>query len=494
MVLDVLTRANLFRPAWTELLSFEPLTWALILVVAWTRSWWATVAAAVALVGIRTFAIAEHGCRHFLKRPLDLLNDLRLVPELQELLTNTGGPNTLSFLAVALGLYVLLAIALLRGVSGHTGAVAALAGAVLVPALFLGQNMTLSGRIASELGSLTGAGSFEARVAAEHATVIERWNGADRAFRGRDLHLIVVESYGETVFRHPPYRALREERLPRFAADLAAAGFSVQSRYYRSPTFGGRSWFAHSAISAGVMVGDSDRYRMLLDSKIEPLASHFRRGGYTTTLVAPAIIRAWPESRYFSFDEVLVFESLGYEGPRFGFAMVPDQWVLDRVSARLGPGPNFVEWHLTSTHAPFTAHAPFLSAEALAAEHPYRDVEVKRFPITWPDLNNAEVGYAWAMDYEFQVLADALPRLIEDGGIAIVVGDHQPNGALTGDEATWNVPCHVIGSNLHRWEGYREGIEPRGPAAPLSQLFVDILENESVTAESRKDPGDRPER
>lgn len=481
LLLDIATRLNISRPRLAELIGFEPATWAVILLVAWTRSWWATIAGAVVLLGLRTFAIAEHGCRHFLRRPVALVNDVRLVPDLQELLTNTGGPNTLGYVAIALAVYLLLSAALLRGVAGQAPAVGGLATVSLLGTLIVGQPVTLSVRAVEEVVALAFVGDFESRVALEHAEVIDTWNDIPREFRRRDLHVLIVESYGETVFRHEPYKTLREERIPWFAAKLAESGLKIRSRYYRSPTFGGRSWFAHSAIAAGLMVGDSDRYRMLLDSEVEPLASHFRRGGYRTTLVAPAITRAWPEADYFGFENVLVFASLGYTGPRFGFAMVPDQWVIHRVRNRLGPGPHLVEWHLTSTHAPFTAHAPVLDDDALAAANPYEGLEAKRFKIRWPDLENAEVGYAWAMDYEFQVLADAIPRLLAEGGLAVVVGDHQPNGALTEDDASWNVPCHVIGRELDGWPGYSAGVIPSGDAAPLSQLFVDILESESVS-------------
>ncbi|MEM6733971.1 MAG: hypothetical protein AAF658_20580, partial [Myxococcota bacterium] len=157
------------------------------------------------------------------------------------------------------------------------------------------------------------------------------------------------------------------------------------------------------------------------------------------------------------------------------------------------PAPRFVEWHLVSTHAPFATHAPWLNPEELERADPYADRKGTKFDIQWPYLEDAHRGYAWSLDYEFRVLADVLPKLLEEGGVAILVGDHQPNGAMMQPGATWEVPCHVVSPDretLSEWSRFSPGGTPSfsKDAPPLAELYADILKSELVTWEvTRRD-------
>ena len=53
-----------------------------------------------------------------------------------------------------------------------------------------------------------------------------------------------------------------------------------------------------------------------------------RRGGAPSACV-PANNRDWPQGEFYGFDHVYDSRNVGYEGPRFGYPTMPDQYTLD---------------------------------------------------------------------------------------------------------------------------------------------------------------------
>ena len=81
-------------------------------------------------------------------------------------------------------------------------------------------------------------------------------------------------------------------------------------------------------------------------------------GGGPSTIV-PANDRDWPEgSSFYGYDEVYDQRNLGYRGPRYAFAPMPDQYVLLALQrlelAKRDRRPLFAEVDMVSSHAPWT--------------------------------------------------------------------------------------------------------------------------------------------
>src|SRR3546814_9370946 len=93
-------------------------------------------------------------------------------------------------------------------------------------------------------------------------------------------------------------------RLDAFATRASAAGVAQLSGRLASPTVGGQSWLAHATLLSGLRVEDEVAYRMLLSSDRQTLVHAFRRAGYRTVGLMPAITRPWPEGRLIGFDVV----------------------------------------------------------------------------------------------------------------------------------------------------------------------------------------------
>ena len=122
---------------------------------------------------------------------------------------------------------------------------------------------------------------------------------------------------------------------------LQAAGFSSRSAFLTSSTFGGISWLAHSTLQAGFWVNNQRRYDQLVKSKRLTLSKAFKRAGWRTVGDVPSNNRDWPEgSSFYGYDKLYDRHNVGYQGPRFSYASMPDQYVFPGPAAtRVGKAP-----------------------------------------------------------------------------------------------------------------------------------------------------------
>ena len=109
----------------------------------------------------------------------------------------------------------------------------------------------------------------------------------------------------------------------------------------------------------------------------------------------------------------------------------------------------------------------------------YDKADVERAMAALPDLTSLRPSYVRAMAYEYESLAGYL-RGRTDDLVMIAIGDHQPPAAVSGRDAPWRVPVHVIGSRgpvLHALleHGFRVGLEPRRPSIGAMHTLVPML-------------------
>jgi len=284
-----------------------------------------------------------------------------------------------------------------------------------------------------------------------------------------NVFLFFVESYGHSSLTHAEYGPLIQPALREMQTSLGAAGFEMVSSYMGSPTYGGTSWLAHGAFSSGVAVHDQLRFDMLLKSDVKALPRYFNDAGYRTICIMPGTRYAWPEGAWFGYQEKLFADDFGYAGPAFGWCPMPDQFVLDRVHrAHLAQSsqPVFAEYVLVSSHAPFHIQPPYVENWSQIADGAiYHQLQPLNYDIEWPKMENAAEGYSRSIRYVMKALENYLLQFVDDNSLVIILGDHQPNLALTGPNQPWAVPVHVISKNHEllqpfRKRGYVPGMIP----------------------------------
>ena len=305
-----------------------------------------------------------------------------------------------------------------------------------------------------------------------------------RALDGADVLLIFVESYGAITYETPAIAAGLAESRADLDAAIRETGRQVVSAYVESPTFGASSWLAHLSLLSGVEVRDQYAYSALMASRRATMVTNFARRGYRTVALMPGMRQAWPEGAFYGFDVIYGRDGLKYGGPEFGWWSIPDQYALARLDALERRGrsrpPVFVVFPTSTSHAPFGPVPPYQPAwtRVLTADA-FDDADVAHAMAASPDLSNLGPSYVRAMAYEYRSLAGYLRQQADDP-VMIVVGDHQPPAAVSGRDASWRVPVHVIGGRHHildrlREAGFRPGLEPQHPSIGVMHELTGML-------------------
>jgi hypothetical protein len=312
------------------------------------------------------------------------------------------------------------------------------------------------------------------------------FNSELRGLAGADVLLVFLESYGAVTFDTPAIATGLSTSRATLDAAIRDSGNQVVSTYVDSPTFGASSWLAHLSLLSGVEVRDQYAYTSLMASTRETVLTHAKRLGYRTVGLMPGMRQSWPEGAFYGFDAIYGHDALEYAGPRFGWWAIPDQYALAKLDAlerSASPrAPVFVVFPTSTTHAPFGPVAPYQPDwSRVLGRQPYDATDVNRAMAATPDLTNLTPSYVRAMAYDFQTLAGYLREQIGIGSpVVIVIGDHQPPAAVSGRDASWRVPVHVISRHPNILErlvhhGFDQGLEPQRPAIGSMHALLPVL-------------------
>lgn len=300
-----------------------------------------------------------------------------------------------------------------------------------------------------------------------------------------DVLLIFIESYGAVTFERPeltgtiaPHRAALERAVRETNRDVVSA-------FVESPTFGGSSWLAHISLLSGIEVRDPHTNAQLMNEKRDTLATAFERHGFRTLAWMPGLRQAWPEGKFYGFDDIYNAGRFEYHGPEYGWFAIPDQYAvarLDQVELSRAPRDHlFVFFPTLSTHVPF-GPTPIYQTDwpRLLTDTPYDSDQIVASYATEPDYVDFRPGYARAVSYALDTIAGFLRYRADRDFVMILLGDHQPPALVSGEGATWDVPVHVIASRhavLERLlaHGFRSGITPARPTLGKMHTLLPIL-------------------
>jgi len=100
---------------------------------------------------------------------------------------------------------------------------------------------------------------------------------------GKDVILGFLESYGISTLTDDRYRAMIDQRLESMAHELDSAGLTVVTGRLQSPIQGGQSWLGHLSVLSGQWVHNQLAYETFLSSNYPTLIDDFRSTGHKTT-------------------------------------------------------------------------------------------------------------------------------------------------------------------------------------------------------------------
>ncbi len=286
--------------------------------------------------------------------------------------------------------------------------------------------------------------------------------------RGKDVLLVFVESYGRTALDLP----VIESALDAGERRLQKAGFSSRSGFLTSPTFGGLSWLAHITLQSGLWVDNQWRYDHLVTLDRLTLTNAFGRAGWRTVADTPASKEDWPvATTYYHYDQVYDRRNVGYAGPRFSYASMPDQYTLAALQRleleRPNRAPVMAEIDLVSSHTPW-ALLPRLVDWSRVGDGSVFDpmpAEGESPDKVWRDPDLVKAAYAESVAYSLDAVTSFVQQLHDQDLVLVVLGDHQPASIVRGKGVTHDVPVSIIAADpavMDRaadW-GWQEGLRP----------------------------------
>ena len=298
--------------------------------------------------------------------------------------------------------------------------------------------------------------------------------------RGKDVIIAVVESYGQVAVQGASFSPGVDAVLRQRTGLLARAGWSTQSAWLKSSTFGGISWLAHSTLQSGLWVDSTQRYAQLVASKRFTLSDAFHKAGWHTVADDPTDGPVWlPGTHFYHYDQLYNRSNVGYHGPKFSYSPMPDQYVLSRFQRdELAPGhkPVMAEIDLTSSHVPW-APLPHMVPWNKVGDGSVFDpqpAQSESVSQVWRDNNTVKQFYGKSIQYSMTALTSWVTELNDPNLVLILYGDHQPHTAISGGGASHDVPISIITRDpsvlrqISSWH-WQDGLQP-GPGAPLEPM------------------------
>ena len=334
------------------------------------------------------------------------------------------------------------------------------------------------------------------RQAFAQALAVDRFRGTpDHRFltglRGKDVLLVFVESYGRVAVQGSSFSPGVDAVLDDGTRRLNAAGFGSRSAFLTSPTFGAGSWLAHSTLQSGLWVDSQQRYDQLLSQRRLTLTDAFGRAGWRTVSDVPANTLDWPEGQaFYHFDQLYDARNVGYRGPAFSYATMPDQYTLAAFRRlelqRQDRPPVMAEIDLVSSHHPWTPLPRLVDWSRVGDGSVFDPMPAQgESPDTvFRDPDRVRAAYGRSIEYSLRSLVSFVRTYPDPNLVLVVLGDHQPHSYVTGPGPGHDVPISVIAHDprvlrrISGW-GWQPGLRP-GPQAPVWRM--DAFRDRFLTA------------
>ena len=492
LLLAVLMAPDRPHPDWSPWNAVPPLEFALLLILAVVGGRILRLSAAGLLSLVAVLKLLDVVCHAAYARPFNPVLDIGLFWAAFDTLSGAVGRDTAYALSAAaagaiIGLVALIfwSVARLARVTAarrRTVLAAAVVSAVAALAVIPARPdlATAPSRLLVGHGLAIGAGVSDLaefrRLAGEDPWADVPAGDLLTGLAGKDVLVVFVESYGRTLLDRAEFSAAIEPLLADGSKRLAQAGWSVRSAFLTSPTVGGLSWLAHGTALSGLWIDNQRRYDALVSGDRMTLNAAFRKAGWRTVAVMPAIRFAWPEGGFYGYDRIYAAGDLGYRGPPFNWVTMPDQYTLsafERLERGAGPrSPVMAEIALISSHAPWTPVPALVDWDAIGDGSGVFDAMVAAGDppeVVWRDPDRVRLQFRQTIDYSLRTLVSYAERNAGRDLVILVLGDHQPAQVITGETDNRDVPVHLITrdprvlAEIAPW-GWTDGLRPADTA------------------------------
>ncbi len=308
---------------------------------------------------------------------------------------------------------------------------------------------------------------------------------------GKDVVFAFIESYGKVAVDDESGLSAGVQQVLRDGeAQLRADGYASQSAFLTSPTFGGVSWLAHSTFQTGLWVDRQPLYNKVIRSDRLTLSDAFGAAGWRTVSVIPSNTEPWSfGSSFYHWETMLDANNVGYRGPRFGYARIPDQYTWKHFADHelAGDQPVMAEIDLVSSHTPWAPLPKLVPWAEVGDGSVFRPQPAQGQSATevWQDPERVREAYARSIQYSLGAMFAFLHNSDDPNLVLVVLGDHQPATIVSGHGASHDVPISIISKDPAVFESisgwrWQEGMLPAtdAPVWPMSAFrdrFLDAF-------------------
>jgi hypothetical protein len=299
--------------------------------------------------------------------------------------------------------------------------------------------------------------------------------------RGKDVIIAFVEGYGQSAIQGTSVSPGIDAFLRRSTASLARAGWSTQSAWLTAPGFGGISQLAHSTLQSGLWVNSTQRYAQLVASSRFTLSDAFDKAGWRTVGDSPATddLSFTAGKRFYHYDQLYDRSNVGYHGPTFSYAPMPDQYTFAAFQRlELGPGhkPVMAEIDMVSSHFPW-APLPTMVPWSKVGNGSIFDPMPARGETPLSSLSSASKerqAFSRSIQYSMQALTSWVTELNDPNLVLILLGDEQPDPPISHPGASHALPISIVARDpsvfrqIASWH-WQDGLLP-GRFAPLELM------------------------
>ncbi len=297
------------------------------------------------------------------------------------------------------------------------------------------------------------------------------------SLKGKDVVFAFIESYGKAAVQGSSFSRDVRQVLRDGEAQLRADGYASRSAFLTSPTFGGLSWLAHSTFHTGLWVDRQALYDNVIRSDRFTLSEAFGRAGWRTVSDVPSNTKPWSfGTSFYHFDTLLDANNVGYRGPSFGYARIPDQYTWKYFADHELAGdhqPVMAEIDLVSSHPPWAPLPKLVPWSEVGDGSVFRPqpAQGQSATVVWQDPNRVQQAYAQSIQYSLGAMFAFLHHSDDPNLVLVVLGDHQPATIVSGPDAGHDVPISIISNDstvfesIDGWQ-WQDGLVP-APDAPV---------------------------
>jgi hypothetical protein len=170
---------------------------------------------------------------------------------------------------------------------------------------------------------------------------------------------------------------------------------------------------------------------------------------------------------------------MGYRGPIFSYARVPDQytwWHFHQRELATPHEPVMAEIDFVSSHTPWTPLPRLVPWSQLGDGTVFDPQPAEGLtPVeAWSDPKRVQRLYGESVEYTLGAMFSFLHDFDQPNLVLIVVGDHQPARIVSGPDADRDVPITIISKDpsvlgaIESWE-WDAGVHP-SPDAPVWRM------------------------